>query len=129
MLAAFAAPARADTEIVILTGGTSGVYYPLGIAMAKIYERTVPGARVTVQATQASVENFNLLQQRRGVIAFGQGDVMSDAFKGNAEAGFPSSRVKDKKPNTGATCWKTDPRPGPIWNPFPGCFRKTAACW
>ncbi len=91
-LSVLANPVLADTEIVILTGGTSGVYYPLGIAMAKIYERTIPGAHVTVQATQASVENFNLLQQRRGVIAFGQGDVMSDAMKGNAEAGFPSSR-------------------------------------
>ena len=89
---AIASPVRADTEIVILTGGTSGVYYPMGIALAKIYERTIPGAKVVVQSTQASVENFNLLQQRRGVLAFGQGDVMSDAVKGNIEAGFPSSR-------------------------------------
>jgi TRAP transporter TAXI family solute receptor len=84
--------ARAETEIVILTGGTSGVYYPIGIALAKIYERSIAGAKVTVQSTQASVENFNLLQQRRGTLAFGQGDVMSDAVKGNVEAGFPSSR-------------------------------------
>ena len=87
-----ASPVLAETEIVILTGGTSGVYYPMGIALAKIYERTIPGAKVVVQSTQASVENFNLLQQRRGVLAFGQGDVMSDAVKGNIEAGFPSSR-------------------------------------
>jgi uncharacterized protein len=87
-----AAPAWAETEIVILTGGTSGVYYPMGIALAKIYERKIPDAKVIVQSTQASVENFNLLQQRRGVLAFGQGDVMSDAVKGNVEAGFPSSR-------------------------------------
>ena len=85
-------PAAAQTEIVMLTGNTGGVYYPLGIALAKIWERTMPGTRVNVQSTQASVENFNLLQQRRGTFAFGQGDVMSDAFKGNAEAGFPSSR-------------------------------------
>src|SRR2546423_1074917 len=85
-------PAAAQTEIVMLTGNTGGVYYPLGIALAKIWERTMPGTRVSVRATQASVENFNLLQQRRGTFALGQGDVMSDAFKGNAEAGFPSSR-------------------------------------
>jgi len=84
--------ARAETEIVILTGGTSGVYYPLGIALGKVYEKSIPDVKVTVQSTQASVENFNLLQQRRGNLAFGQGDVMSDAFKGNVEAGFPSSR-------------------------------------
>jgi uncharacterized protein len=87
-------PVRAETdnEIVILTGSTGGVYYPLGIALAKIYERAIPGSRVMVQATQASVENFNLLQQRRGTLAFGQGDVMSHAVKGDVEAGFPSSR-------------------------------------
>jgi len=88
------APLRAETEsdIVILTGSTGGVYYPLGLALAKIYERAIPGVRVIVQATQASVENFNLLQQRRGTLAFGQGAVMSHAVKGNVEAGFPSSR-------------------------------------
>ena len=90
VLFAFVASARAETEIVILTGGTSGVYYPMGIAMGRIYERAIPNVKVTVQSTQASVENFNLLQQRRGTLAFGQGDVMSDAVKGNVEAGFPS---------------------------------------
>ncbi|HEU0202686.1 MAG TPA: TAXI family TRAP transporter solute-binding subunit [Burkholderiaceae bacterium] len=85
-------PARAETEIVMLTGNTGGVYYPLGIALARIWERAIPETKVTVQSTQASVENFNLLQQRRGTFAFGQGDIMSDAFKGNVEAGFPSSR-------------------------------------
>jgi uncharacterized protein len=91
-LLALALPARAETEIVMLTGNTGGVYYPMGIALAKIWERSIPNSNVSVQATQASVENFNLLQQRRGTFAFGQGDVMSDAVKGNAEAGFPSSR-------------------------------------
>lgn len=91
-LVMLAAPARAADEIVMLTGNTGGVYYPMGIALAKIWERTIAGSRVSVQATQASVENFNLLQQRRGTFAFGQGDVMSDAVKGNVEAGFPSSR-------------------------------------
>jgi len=37
-----------------------------------------------VQATQASVEN--LLQQRRGTLAFGQGDVVCHAVKGDLEA-------------------------------------------
>jgi hypothetical protein len=92
VLANMAIPAHAETEIVMLTGNTGGVYYPLGIALAKVWERTIPQTKVIVQSTQASVENFNLLQQRRGTFAFGQGDVMSDAFKGNVEAGFPSSR-------------------------------------
>src|SRR5918912_1011174 len=81
-----------ETEVVVLTGNTGGVYYPMGLALARVWERALPDSKVIVQSTQASVENFNLLQQRRGTFAFGQGDVMSDAFKGNAEAGFPSSR-------------------------------------
>ncbi|RQP22917.1 TAXI family TRAP transporter solute-binding subunit [Piscinibacter terrae] len=87
-------PAKAaePAEIVMLTGNTGGVYYPLGITLGKIWEQAMPGTRVNVQSTQASVENFNLLQQRRGTFAFGQGDVMSDAVKGNPEAGFPNSR-------------------------------------
>ena len=92
LLMSGAMAARAQTEVVMLTGNTGGVYYPLGITLAGIWERRIPGIKVIVQSTQASVENFNLLQQRRGTFAFGQGDVMSDAVKGNVEAGFPSSR-------------------------------------
>ena len=93
-IAALARANAADTEIVLLTGNTGGVYYPMGLAMARVWERALPGVHVEVRSTQASVENFNLLQQRRGTFALGQGDVMSAAVKGNAEAGFPSSRDK-----------------------------------
>ena len=82
------APAQADQFINVLTGGTSGVYYPLGAALAKIYGEKIPGARTQVQATKASVENLNLLQQGRGEIAFALGDSVKDAWAGNKEAGF-----------------------------------------
>ncbi|HET7731883.1 MAG TPA: TAXI family TRAP transporter solute-binding subunit [Usitatibacter sp.] len=81
-------------EFVILTGGTSGVYYPLGLAIKKIVERDVKGAKVTVVSTQATVENLNLLQQGKGIVALAQGDILAEAWKGNPEAGFPSSRTK-----------------------------------
>jgi TRAP-type uncharacterized transport system substrate-binding protein len=48
---------------LILTGGTSGVYYPLGLALQKIFERDLPNSKVSVISTQATVENLNLLQQ------------------------------------------------------------------
>ncbi|WP_244611176.1 TAXI family TRAP transporter solute-binding subunit [Ensifer sp. M14] len=83
-----AVPARADEFINVLTGGTSGVYYPLGVALAKIYGDGIPGARTQVQATKASVENLNLLQQGKGEIAFSLGDSVKMAAEGNAEAGF-----------------------------------------
>ncbi|PWC55558.1 TAXI family TRAP transporter solute-binding subunit [Azospirillum sp. TSO22-1] len=91
---AVAAPAHADEFITVLTGGTSGVYYPLGVALNGIYSKAIPSAKVTVQATKASVENLNLLQAGRGEIAFTLGDSLSDAWKGNEEAGFKSKLGK-----------------------------------
>ena len=80
--------AGAAEFINVLTGGTSGVYYPLGAALAKIYGEKIPGVRTQVQATKASVENLNLLQQGKGEIAFALGDSVRDAWMGNEEAGF-----------------------------------------
>ena len=80
--------ARADTFVNILTGGTSGVYYPVGVALTKIIGEKVPGTRPNVQATKASVENLNLLQQGKGEIAFTLGDSLQSAWAGDNEAGF-----------------------------------------
>lgn len=80
--------AGASEFINVLTGGTSGVYYPLGAALAKVYGEKIEGARTQVQATKASVENLNLLQQGKGEIAFALGDSVQAAWAGNEEAGF-----------------------------------------
>lgn len=81
--------AQAQEFINILTGGTSGVYYPLGAGLANIYGETIPGARTQVQSTKASVENLNLLQSGGGELAFALGDSVAMAWAGNADAGFP----------------------------------------
>ena len=73
-LAMSAGPGKAQQFINVLTGGTSGVYYPLGVALSEIYAEGIEGARTQVQATKASVENLNLLQQGKGEIAFSLGD-------------------------------------------------------
>jgi len=88
--AALALPgaASAATFINILTGGTSGVYYPMGVALSKIWSEALPDARVQVQATKASVENLNLLQQGKGEVGFSLGDSVVLAAQGDAEAGF-----------------------------------------
>ena len=83
-----ALPASAEQFINILTGGTSGVYYPLGVALSKIYAEKIPGVRTQVQSTKASVENLNLLQSKRGEIAFVLGDSVKSAWEGDEEAGF-----------------------------------------
>jgi len=74
--------------INILTGGQSGVYYPLGVALSQIYAKAIPDVRTSAQATKASAENLNLLEAGRGELAFTLGDALSDAWKGEAEAGF-----------------------------------------
>ena len=87
-VATLAAPVRAADFINVLTGGTSGVYYPLGVALTKIYAEAIPDARPTAQATKASVENLNLLQAGKGEVAFTLGDSYALAVAGDAEAGF-----------------------------------------
>ena len=84
----------APTFINILTGGTSGVYYPVGVGISQIYSHGIEGSKTTVQATKASVENLNLLQAGRGELAFALGDSVADAWKGDAEAGFKTPLKK-----------------------------------
>ncbi len=85
---AIATPALAQQFINILTGGTSGIYYPIGVALSNVYGKVLPGAKISVQATKASVENLNLLQAGRGEVALTLGDSLSLAWAGNEEAGF-----------------------------------------
>ena len=84
------APAAVQAEqfINVLTGGTSGVYYPLGVALSKIYGEKIADTRPQVQSTTASVENLNLLQQGKGEIAFALGDSVKLAWEGDTDAGF-----------------------------------------
>jgi TRAP transporter TAXI family solute receptor len=85
---ALATPATAQQFINILTGGTSGIYYPIGVGLSNIYGKVVPEAKISVQATKASVENLNLLQSGRGEVALTLGDSLSQAWAGNQEAGY-----------------------------------------
>jgi uncharacterized protein len=86
--------AQAQQFINVLTGGTSGVYYPLGVAIGKIYSDKIPNVKTQVQATKASVENLILLEQGRGEIAFTLGDSLKAAWEGDTEAGFKTKLEK-----------------------------------
>lgn len=89
-----AAPVSAQQFVNILTGGQSGVYYPLGVALSQIYGKAIPNVKSTAQVTKASAENLNLLQAGRGEVAFTLGDALSDAWKGDEEAGFKTPLKK-----------------------------------
>lgn len=74
--------------INILTGGQSGVYYPLGVAIEKLVAENIADSSPSTQSTKASVENLNLLQDGKGELAFALGDSVAFAWEGNEEAGF-----------------------------------------
>jgi hypothetical protein len=82
--------------VTVLTGNTSGVYYPLGVGLSQLFRQVVPEANIAVQATAASAENLQLLQAGRGEVGFTLGDVLTDAWEGSAEAGFttPLTRLR-----------------------------------
>ena len=93
-LATSAAVAQQPQFVNILTGGQSGVYYPLGVALSQIYAKSIPNVRSTAQVTRASAENMKLLQAGRGELALALADTVSNAYKGNAEAGFSKPLTK-----------------------------------
>ena len=84
----------APTFINILTGGTSGVYYPIGVGLSQLYSNGIEGSKTSVQATKASVENLNLLESGRGELALALGDSVGDAWAGVEEAGFKAPLKK-----------------------------------
>ena len=68
--------------ISIATGGTGGTYYPLGGAIAKIFNENVEGVTANAQSTGASVENINLISQGEAEVGFVQNDVTYYAWTG-----------------------------------------------
>lgn len=89
------APAiSAGPPLTILTGGVDGVYFPLGIAIAKIFSDNVPERTAQVQVSKGSVENLKLVAQGRGELAFALGDSLKAAIEGDSGAGFDEKLTK-----------------------------------
>jgi len=80
-----ATPPPQREQVTIATGGTGGVYFPLGNALADIYSRRIPGVHATAQATVASVFNVEAVQQGKADLAFVQGDVAYFAYRRGTE--------------------------------------------
>lgn len=73
----------ADPEFLsILTGGTTGTYYPLGGAMATIVENET-GLDTTAEVSQASAANMTALADGAAQIAFVQTDTAFYAAEGS----------------------------------------------
>lgn len=86
--AATSAPA---VRLSIVTGGTGGVYFPLGGGLAQLISRHIPGVQATAEVTPASVDNMRLIAARRADVAFTLADTAFDAFTG--QAAFQGNRV------------------------------------
>jgi hypothetical protein len=74
----------------IATGGTTGTYFPLGGALADIWNKNIKGMNATAQSTGASVANVNLLKDGKVEVIFVQNDIAYYAATG-------TESFKDKK--------------------------------
>lgn len=69
-------------NISIATGGTGGVYYPLGGGMAAVLSKYVPGMQATAEVTGGSVDNLKLIGSGKPYIGFTMADASLDAYRG-----------------------------------------------
>lgn len=78
-------------NLSIATGGTGGVYYPLGGGMANVFTKNIPGMSATAEVTGGSVDNMRLIGTGKPYIALTQADALVDAF--NGEGKFKGTKV------------------------------------
>ena len=78
-------------NISIATGGTGGVYYPLGGGMAAVLSKYVPGMQATAEVTGGSVDNLKLIGSGKPYIALTMADATLDAYRG--EDKFKGNKV------------------------------------
>ena len=89
-LVAGAAVAR-QKAIAIGTGGTGGVYYPLGGGLANVLSKNLPGVQATAEVTGGSVDNLKLLGSGQSELGFSMADAALDAL--NGEDKFKSGKI------------------------------------
>ncbi len=86
-----AAKAQEKYSLSIATGGTGGVYYPLGGGLANLLSKYVPGLQATAEVTGGSIDNLKLIATGKPYIAFSMADAGQDAYRG--EDKFKGTKV------------------------------------
>lgn len=76
------ASAQDKTTLSIGTGGTGGVYYPMGGGLANLLTKYVPGYQATAEVTGGSVDNLKLIGAGKAEVGFSMVDASLDALKG-----------------------------------------------
>ena len=74
--------AASAQNISIATGGTGGVYYPMGGGLAAALSKYVPGMEATAEVTGGSVDNLKLIASGKPYVGFTMTDAAQDAYKG-----------------------------------------------
>ena len=83
--------AQQQKAISIGTGGTGGVYYPLGGGMANVLSKYLPGVQATAEVTGGSVDNLKLIGAGRSEIGLSMVDAALEAMEGKDK--FKSGKV------------------------------------
>lgn len=78
-------------NLSIATGGTGGVYYPMGGGLASVLSKHVPGMSATAEVTGGSVDNLNLINSGKPYLAFTMADAAKDALDGDGK--FKNKKV------------------------------------
>lgn len=78
----FGTPALAQDQLSIATGGTGGVYYPMGGGLAEVINTHIDGYSATAEVTGASVENMGLIATGDADLAIGLADTVAQAYNG-----------------------------------------------
>ncbi len=69
-------------NISVATGGTGGVYYPMGGGIAAVLSKHVPGMQATAEVTGGSVDNLKLVGSGKPYIGLTMVDAALDAYRG-----------------------------------------------
>lgn len=77
-----AAPAFAQEQLSVATGGTGGVYYPMGGGLAELINKHIEGYSATAEVTGASVENMGLIATGDADLALALADTVQQAQTG-----------------------------------------------
>src|SRR5215211_2617814 len=89
---AFAGIAYAQQKTMSIgTGGTGGVYYPLGGAVANVLSKNLPNVQATAEVTGGSIDNLKLIGTGQSELGFTMADAALDALKG--EDKFKSGKL------------------------------------
>ena len=85
------AHAQQQVRLSISTGGTGGVWYPMGGAMANVLSKHMPNAAATAEVTGGSVDNMKLLANRKTELAVSMVDVAWEGMHGTGK--FKDTKV------------------------------------